>query len=91
MARTGQTVEFEAFDRLEDKVKLLVALVGRLRADQAKLADENARLTAEVEGARGRLAEAQGTSAQVDSLKEEREVIRTRVSSLLEQLENLNL
>jgi FtsZ-binding cell division protein ZapB len=91
MATTAHTVEFESFDRLEDKVKQLVAVVGRLRADQAKLAEENARLTAEVEQARLRLTEAQGVSVQVDSLKEERAVIRTRVSALLEQLESLNL
>ena len=36
MARTGQAVEFETFDRLEDKVKLLVTLVGRMRTEQAQ-------------------------------------------------------
>jgi FtsZ-binding cell division protein ZapB len=91
MATTAHTVEFESFDRLEDKVKQLVTVVSRLRADQAKLADENAKLTAEVEQARLRLTEAQGVSVQVDGLKEERAVIRTRVSALLEQLESLNL
>jgi FtsZ-binding cell division protein ZapB len=91
MATTAHTVEFESFDRLEDKVKQLVTVVSRLRADQAKLADENAKLTAEVEQARLRLTEAQGVSVQMDSLKEERAVIRTRVSALLEQLEHLNL
>ena len=91
MATTAHTVEFESFDRLEDKVKQLVTVVSRLRADQAKLADENAKLTAEVEQARLRLTEAQGVSVQMDGLKEERAVIRTRVSALLEQLEHLNL
>lgn len=91
MATTAHAVEFESFDRLEDKVKQLVALVGRLRAEQATLAAENARLSAEVETARLRLTEAQGVSVQVDGLKEERAVIRSRVSALLEQLESLNL
>jgi len=91
MARTGQAVEFEAFDRLEDKVQLLVALVGRLRAEQARVAEENARINRDLETARARLQEADASSAQVAGLKEEREVIRTRVSSLLEQLESLNI
>ncbi len=91
MATTAHAVEFESFDRLENKVKQLVALVGRLRAEQATLAEENARLSAEVETARLRLTEAQGVSVQVDGLKEERAVIRSRVSALLEQLESLNL
>jgi FtsZ-binding cell division protein ZapB len=91
MSRTGQVVEFEAFDRLEDKVKLLVALVGRMRTEQARMAEETARLTKELDAANTRLREAEGASVQVGSLKEERELIRTRVSSLLEQLESLNL
>ena len=91
MARTGQAVEFDTFDRLEDKVKLLVALVGRMRTEQARMAEETARLSKELEAAKARLLEAENTSAQVSSLKDEREVIRTRVSSLLEQLESLNL
>jgi FtsZ-binding cell division protein ZapB len=91
MARTGQAVEFEAFDRLEDKVKLLVALIGRMRTEQARMAEETTRLTRELEEATARLHDVEGVSVQVSSLREEREVIRTRVSTLLEQLESLNL
>jgi regulator of replication initiation timing len=91
MARTGQTVEIEAFDRLEEKVKLLVALVGRMRTEQARMAEETVRLTRDLDAARARLQEADQASALVGSLKEERDQIRGRVSSLLEQLEGLNL
>lgn len=91
MAKAGHAVEFETFDRLEDKVKLLVALVGRMRNEQARMAEEHTRLTAALEAAQARLREADSASAQVDSLKEERDLIRTRVGSLLEQLESLNL
>jgi regulator of replication initiation timing len=91
MARTGQTVEIEAFDRLEEKVKLLVALVGRMRTEQARMAEETVRLTRDLDAARARLQEADQASALVSSLKEERDQIRGRVSSLLEQLEGLNL
>lgn len=91
MARPGQTVEFEAFDRLEDKVKLLVALVGRLRTEQARTAEEHARLTRDLEAARTRIQELEAAAAQAAGLKEERETIRTRVSSLLEQLDSLNI
>jgi hypothetical protein len=38
-----------------------------------------------------RLQEVEGTSAEISSLKEERDLIRARVGSLLEQLEGLNL
>lgn len=91
MPKTGQVAELEAFDRLEDKVKLLVALVGRMRNEQARMAEEHHRLTTELEAARTRLREADSATAQVDSLREERDLIRSRVGSLLEQLESLNL
>jgi FtsZ-binding cell division protein ZapB len=91
MARTGQTIELEAFDRLEEKVKLLVALIGRMRTEQARMAEEHARLTRELDAANARLREADSAAAQAGSLKEERDLIRSRVSSLLEQLESLNL
>ena len=91
MAKTAQSVSLETFDRLEEKVTLLVALIGRMRTEQARMAEEHVRLTRELEVARAHLQEAEGTAADVGSLKEERELIRTRVSSLLEQLDNLKL
>ena len=42
-------VDLEPIDRLEEKVKLLVGMIDRLRADQARAADENARLTRELD------------------------------------------
>lgn len=91
MAKTGQSVSLETFDRLEEKVTLLVALLGRMRTEQTRMAEEHVRLTRELELARARLQDADGTTAEVGSLKEERELIRTRVSSLLEQLDSLKL
>jgi len=84
-------VDADALDRLEEKIKLLAALVGRQRAEQARMAEELRRVTQELEAARARLQELDGAAAEVASLKNERDVIRTRVSSLLEQLEGLNL
>jgi hypothetical protein len=45
----------------------------------------------EVETLRARVNEAEGVGAEVTSLREEREVIRTRVSEMLHQIEALNL
>jgi FtsZ-binding cell division protein ZapB len=91
MLKTGRPVDTEALDRLEEKVKMLVALIGRLRAEQTRMGDELQRVSKELDAARARLQEASGAAAEVSSLKEERDVIRARVSSLLEQLEGLNL
>ena len=54
MSRTAaaRSVDLEPIDRLEEKVKMLVAMIGRLKADQARAAEENARLSRELESAR---------------------------------------
>ena len=91
MPKTGRSADIEALDRLEDKVRLLVALVGRMRSEQAQTADALQRATRELDEARGRLKEADATSAEIAALKDEREIVRTRVSSLLAQIEDLSL
>lgn len=89
VART--TVDLEPIDRLEEKIKLLVGIVTRLRADQARATDENARLTQEIAALRASLADSEVTSAEITALRDEREIIRTRVTDMLEQLEHLSL
>ena len=91
MATTGRSVDDEALDRLEDKVKLLVALVGRMRNEQAQTADALQRATRELDDARARLKQTEATAAENAALKDERETVRTRVSSLLAQIEDLSL
>lgn len=87
----ARTVDVDPIDRLEDKVKLLVGLVTQLREEQSKAADENARLSAELTALRAQLAEAEGTSTELAVLRDERDLIRTRVSDMLQQLEHLSL
>jgi regulator of replication initiation timing len=86
-----RSVDLEAIDRLEEKLKLLVGMVERLRTESARLADENARLTREMEGSRARLADAEGTAAEITALREERDQIRSRVNDMLQQIESLKL
>lgn len=84
-------VDLEPIDRLEEKVRMLVGMIDRLRADNAKTAEDNARLSRELDALRGRLTEAEGTGAELSALREERDLIRNRVSEMLEQIEALNL
>jgi regulator of replication initiation timing len=92
MAKTAtRTIDLEPIDRLEEKVKLLVAVVERLKADQARSAEEHQRLARELETMRGRLAAGDSAANELTNLKEERDVIRSRVSDMLDQLEALNL
>jgi len=79
--------DLDPIDRLEEKVKLLVSVVAQLRREHAKALDENSRLMHEVDSLRARLAESEATGSELAALREERELIRTRVSEMLEQLE----
>ena len=85
----ARPVDLEPIDRLEEKIKLLVGMVSRLRADQARAAEEQARLTQEIETLRGQLAEAESVNDELSTLREERDVIRTRVSEMLSHLEGM--
>ena len=93
MVKTAaRSVELEPIDRLEEKVKLLVGLVDRLKQEQAEAQEENARLAREIETLRTRSAAAESSlGTELSSLREERDIIRTRVTEMLEQLEALNL
>jgi regulator of replication initiation timing len=86
-----RTIDLEPIDRLEEKVKLLVNVVERMKADQARSLEENQRLGRELETMRSRLAAGDSAANELSTLKEERDVIRTRVTDMLEQLEALNL
>lgn len=87
-----RSVDLEPIDRLEEKVKLLVNMIDRLRADTARMSDDNTRLTRELDSARARLAEAENAATgEMAVLREERDLIRSRVDEMLQQIESLNL
>jgi FtsZ-binding cell division protein ZapB len=86
-----RTIELEPIDRLEEKLKRLVAMVERLKSEQAEAEAENQRLAREVESLTAQLASSASLSSELKSLQDEREIIRTRVSDMLDQLESLNL
>ena len=79
-------VDLEPIDRLEEKVRMLVGMIDRLRADNARATEDNDRLgvSSTVSRAPGR---AEGTGAELSALREERDLIRTRVNEMLEQID----
>lgn len=91
MVRTGAAVDVQPIDRLEDKIRQLVTMVDTLRAERAKAVDEAARLSRELEAARTRLGESASVSAEVATLREERDLIRTRVTQMIAHIDRLNL
>jgi FtsZ-binding cell division protein ZapB len=92
MAKIGsRTIELEPIDRLEEKLKQLVALVDRLKAEQKGTQVENQRLQREVDVLTATLATTDAATTELSSLKEERDLIRARVVEMLGQLDTLNL
>jgi regulator of replication initiation timing len=91
MARTSAAVDLQPIDRLEDKIRQLVAMVDTLRAERAKAVDDAARIGRELEAARARLGESASVSAEVATLREERDLIRARVSQMIAHIDHLNL
>jgi regulator of replication initiation timing len=92
MAKTAtHSVELEPIDRLEEKVKRLIGLVDRMKSEQVRQTEENQRLSHELEALRTRLASSETVAAELSALRDERDLIRTRVGDMLDQLEALNL
>jgi hypothetical protein len=86
-----RSIELESIDRLEEKVKLLVGLVERLRANEGRLSEENGRLVRELDTALARLTASEGANSEIAVLREERELIKSRVDDMLAQIEALNI
>jgi regulator of replication initiation timing len=90
-AALSPTHDFQPIDRLEEKIRQLVSMIETLRADRARAVDDAARLQRELDGARARLGEVSGASAEAATLREERELIRARVAQMISQIDKLNL
>lgn len=91
MSRTAAAPDVLPIDRLEEKVRQLVDVIDSLRADRARAEDEIARLQHELEASRAKLAEVSTISAELATLREERDRIRKRVSEMIAQIDKLNL
>lgn len=90
--KLGRALNLEPLERLEGKVRKLVTLVEQMRADKSALADENSRLQVQVDTLQSKIAEAEAQAgAELLALREERDRVRDRVASLLEQVDALEL
>jgi FtsZ-binding cell division protein ZapB len=88
-ASLARTLDLEPIDRLEEKVKRLVDMIVELRADLQRSAESNARMSGELDLLRAKAADADNASMELSALREERDVIKTRVAEMLEQLEGI--
>jgi regulator of replication initiation timing len=91
MATKATTPGLESIDRLEEKIKMLVNTIGRIKGEQNRVAEENGRLKTEIEALKARINSAESAGAEVATLREERDLIKNRVADMLKQLDGLNL
>ena len=89
MAKTMAGVE--PFDRLEEKIKLLVSTISRLKGEHTRLTEDNGKLQRELTALQERVTQAETTGSEVSALKEERDLIRARVGEILAELDTLKL
>ena len=91
MTKTTTPEDLAALDRLEQKVRLLVTEMGRLRAEHAKQTEDNRRLSGELDASLAKLADVEGATAEMAVLRRERDQVRSRVAGILEHLEALDI
>ena len=91
MARSSAALELQPIDRLEEKVRQLVSMIDTLRAERIQAQDEVSRLSQEVTSLRARLADSAHATAEISTLREERDLIRDRVSQMIATIDKLDI
>lgn len=93
MVRAGSAavVDVQPIDRLEEKVRQMVSLVDTLRAEKTRALEETGRLEQEVASLKARLSEGASASADLATMREERDLIRARVTQMISQIDRLSL
>jgi len=91
MVNTVQSLDMATLDRLAEKVSALVQLLEQTRNELAETSENNVRLSNELEALQGQFAQSQDDGLEMQTLLDEREQIRARVTEILAQLESLNL
>ena len=91
MAKTTQAVDLEQIERLADKVRALVGILERTRAELSQTIEDNQRLQREVESMREQLSTAANAGEEMTTLLAEREQIGSRVREMLQQLEGISV
>jgi len=84
------TVDIESIERLANKVKELVEVLERTKNELSKQAEDNTRLTKAIEDLESERSASQSDHVDLANLLDEREQIRNRVTTILEQLEQIN-
>ncbi len=91
MVKPASSPSLESIDRLSEKVQSLIDALEHTRAELTRASEDNARLSQDLDVLQSRLTSAEDQGAQAQDLASERDQIRTRVSEMLAQLDELSL
>ena len=91
MSQTATAADLGVVERLDEKIRQLITLVEKSRAESTKLRAENDRLETAVDTLQAQLSDAAGVSAELQSMREERDQVRSRVADMLAQLDSLQM
>ncbi len=91
MVNTVQSLDMATLDRLAEKVSALVQLLEQTRNELAETSENNVRLSNELEALQGQFAQSQEDGLEMQTLLDERDQVRARVTEILDQLESLDL
>ena len=91
MVNTVRSLDMATLDRLAEKVSALVQLLEQTRNELAETSENNVRLSNEIEALQSQFTQSQDDGLEMQTLLDEREQIRARVTEILDQLESLDL
>lgn len=91
MSNAVPAVDLGVVERLDEKIRQLIALVEKTRAEATRLRSDNERLTRDVESLQVQLTDAAGVATELQAMREERDQVRARVADMLAQLDALQL
>ena len=91
MSTTVTAADLGVVERLDEKIRQLIALVEKSRAEASRLRTDNERLTREVDALQAQLTDAEGVAVELQALREERDQVRARVADMLAQIDALQM
>ena len=91
MSNAVPAVDLGVVERLDEKIRQLIALVEKTRAEATRLRSDNERLTRDVESLQVQLTDAAGVATELQAMREERDQVRARVADMLAQLDALQM
>lgn len=91
MSNAVPALDLGVVERLDEKIRQLIGLVEKTRAEATRLRTDNERLTREVESLQSQLTDAEGVATELQAMREERDQVRARVADMLAQLDALQL